>query len=62
MQSVSTGLARAISYVMSIIYDFANMTFPGTSLKYIHIPMALFAIYFAWRWILGNMFDVEWKK
>ena len=55
-------LYTAIAYVANIITTFASMTFPGTSIPYIMIPIGVWGIYFVWKVVLGNMFDVEWKK
>lgn len=62
METFSENLVAGVRYIMSIITDFATMDFPGTSLPFILIPIGVWGIYFVWKYILGNMFDVEWKK
>lgn len=55
-------LLIGINYILSIVVNFAHMTFPGTNVPYIMIPIGVWGIYFIWKFIMGQMFDVEWKK
>lgn len=62
METFSQNLVSAVYYIVDIVTGFATMTFPGTSIPYIMIPAGVWGIYFLWKYVLGNMFDVEWKK
>lgn len=62
MENVGLPLTQAVYYVLSIITDFASMSFPGTNIPYLMIPLGAWGIYYIWKYVLGNMFDVEWRK
>lgn len=62
MENFSDNLVSAVYNVINIVTYFARMNFPGTNIPYIMIPVGVWGIYFVWKFILGNMFDVEWKK
>lgn len=47
---------------MDTINTIANIHFPGTNIPVIMIAVGAWGIYFFWKWLMGNMFDVEWKK
>lgn len=62
MEHLSNPLAQAVTFLMNTINTFANIHFPGTEIPIIMIAVGAWGIYFIWKWLLGNMFDVEWKK
>lgn len=62
MEHLSSGLATAIAFISNTVASLGRITMPGTDLPIIIIGGAVWGIYFIWRWVLSQVFDVEVKK
>ena len=61
-QYFSAPLVQAVRCVFSTMRSFADVNMPGTNIPVIAFGVGLWAIYFFYRVVGGNLFDFEVKK
>lgn len=62
MEHMSGALKQAVRFILSIVNTIAQIHFPGTDIPIILIMGAAWGIYFIWRFLLAQIFDMEAKK
>ena len=62
MEHIIEPARQGIFYIISLINEFALFPFPGTDIPVVLIAIGVWAIYFLWRWVLAQLFDIEVKK
>lgn len=62
MSQFTQPVAQGIRFILSIVTAFAQYPFPGTDIPILAIGVGAWAIYFFWRWLLAQIFDMETKK
>lgn len=62
MYGMSENLAGAVRWIYNMVATFGRINFPGTNIHILTLIVGSWAIYYFYRWLLAQIFDVEVKK